>query len=284
MLLLIQIHAPLTDEQVEGSKHAAPYAHREEFDRMLYVFACVRKDCTGVRCIRAARRNPAYAKQGKLRRQRNAESVKKKAEALSAQRSHNPFASTTSSIVGVGGTSLANPFASSSSSQKLFGGPVGGIGSSIFGKAIADPSPLAGSTVEKSQTLAIAEDNTEEQAEQFATSWPAPDNSASRLHIPPHYLSTSPETLAASSSNARNRQADLAKQLDSLQLSGGASKGFTKSTADDGSSECWSAEAYEVMRVVGVEEVFLAFQERLEMSDAPEQVVRYVALLGVLQL
>lgn len=101
-----------------------------------------------------------------------------------------------------------------------------------------------------------------------------------------HYIDTAPEQLTAAPSS-KSKSGQLAKKMSSLDLDGDqgpkqphkggriaiASSSKGKAAAEN---DGWSGEGYEIMKLAGVEEVFLAFQEKLENSGAPDQLVRLV--------
>ena len=100
MPLLVQVHAPLTDDQVR-TKLRAPHPrnlYREEVDRLLYVFGCSKRGCNGVRLLRAGRRNDAWASEGRKRRAREAEELERDQAAKAKERASNPFASAPSDV------------------------------------------------------------------------------------------------------------------------------------------------------------------------------------------
>ena len=100
MPLLVQVHAPLTDDQVR-TKLGAPQSrnlYREEVDRLLYVFGCSKRGCNGVRLLRAGRRNDAWASAGRKRRAREAEELERTAAAKAKEKASNPFASGVSDV------------------------------------------------------------------------------------------------------------------------------------------------------------------------------------------
>ena len=99
MRLLTQIYAPLADDKLRLlSKPYPRNVYRDEFDRLLYVFGCVKKGCLGVRLLRAARRNESYSKAGREKRRLLAEEKAKQSKEKAQERSHNPFASTSTSV------------------------------------------------------------------------------------------------------------------------------------------------------------------------------------------
>jgi len=292
LCLLVQVYAPLTSDNPHIRSLSTPHpknAYRDEFDRLLYVFACVKKGCTGIRCLRAARRNDGWAREGRQSRKRKKMEHDKKAKAKEDDRARNPFA-TASHGASVGVLipvnidltdakrkanifSGSNPFASGGND----------FGSMIFGSSQepeeAAPSP---EITEDTGYEAIAVDVTNP-----STAWAA--DSAAGQAIPPRYIATSNEEL--SSAPSTSKYAQLARQMAGVALKdsddavepkekhkgGRTSKasGKAKETISaGGDGEGWSAEAYEIMKLSGVEEVFLAFQERLELSNSADQVFR----------
>ncbi|KAK9895142.1 hypothetical protein P389DRAFT_205183 [Cystobasidium minutum MCA 4210] len=277
MPLLVQIYAPLQSDKVTPLSPPHPInRYRDEFDRLLYVFGCVKKGCIGVRCLRAAQRSPKWARDGREKRRK----AKADAEAAKQKASENPFAAnpfTTSAL-----NPSSNPFASSGAVD---------FGSMIFGgEATTEAAPsLQKETVADAAPASQPDTQGDEVAEGSTSStlWTASDLADI---VPPRYLATDSERL---STVPTSRQAKVAKQLASMSLEnsadgdkeshkgGRANKTRQYATSSSstggagGDNEGWSAEAYEIMRLSGVEEVFLAFQERLEASDAAEQVVRY---------
>lgn len=274
MPLLVQIYAPLQPEKVTPISPPHPSnGYRDEFDRLLYVYGCIKKGCIGVRCLRAAQRNGQWAKEGREKR-RKAKLEKEDAE---KKASENPFTSSVSE----------NPFSSGSVAENPFSSPVSGavdFGSMIFGDATTtEHAPKVDNSTTKSDSVeekARSESSTDSPT--TSTLWPAAEVP---VPIPPRYLATDVERL---SSAPTSRQAKVAKQLAAMSLNnspeddkephkGGRTSKSKPPASSSGAvgSDGWSAEAYEVMRVSGVEEVFLAFQERLEAGGAAEQVVRY---------
>lgn len=266
MSLLIQIYAPLQSEKVSPLLPPHPRnRYRDEFDRLLYVFGCTKKGCLGVRCLRAARRSEKYAQEGREKRKK----AKLEAEDAKEKASVNPFSSSSINPSSTDAQPAPNPFAS---------GSVVDFGTMIFGDSLpavptnpVDAEPAKPQKVQESNNVVVAESNL----------WPA---STSSVCVPPRYLATDSERLSTAPTS---RQAKMAKQVAAMSLNAlGDDKELHKGgrvcktkagagSATTGGSDGWSAEAYEIMRVAGVEEVFLAFQERLEASDAAEQVVRY---------
>lgn len=275
MPLLVQIYAPLQSEKVSPISPPHPCnRYRDEFDRLLYVYGCIKKGCIGVRCLRAAQRNSNWAREGREKRRK----AKADAEAAKQKASENPFASTTTS----------NPFSPTSSSSNNPFASSGAVdfGSMIFGDSGAKSRPAPSAAEKTDETVKPQKNiNDSPSTSTNCSLWPA---SIQAEVIPPRYLTTDTERLSTAPTS---RQAKVAKQLASMSLESGEGDkevhkggraGKTKSSSASSSSgaagadsEGWSAEAYEIMRVSGVEEVFLAFQERLEASDAAEQVVRY---------
>jgi hypothetical protein len=172
-----------------------------------------------------------------------------------------------------------NPFASTAAD----------FGSLIFGGAAEDsPAPGAEDIVDET-----SHDTTSfpQEASPLASLWTL----ASSTTLEAHYIDTAAESLAAPSSS-KSRTAQLAKKMGSLDLDGcqepkqphkggrvaNASSSKGKAASDN---DGWSGEGYEVMKLSGVEEVFLAFQERLESSGAQDQLVRSVTwqVLGLPQ-
>ena len=99
MPLLVQIYAPLADEQIHPLSRPHPRnAHREEFDRCLYVFGCVKKGCVGVRCFRAAKRNDFWAEEGRTSRRREKLEQEEKERQKMQERSRNPFSAGTGPV------------------------------------------------------------------------------------------------------------------------------------------------------------------------------------------
>lgn len=270
MLLLLQIHAPLIDDQVKLLPDRSN-RYREEFDRILYVFACVRKGCNGVKCLRAARRNPEWAREGRQRRGREVIARQAEDKAKAASKAANPFASAS--------TSAINPFLNT---NNPFSGGEPGLGSAIFGSSQALP---AEETQSPDEPASIELSPQEDAHSTQAMFWSPGEDDI--LRIPPRYLTSSYEQIFATNTS---RQARLEQQLESMGLgderpaqhkggrivknanSAPGRKGTDSNTS--GQDVGWSTEAYEVMRISGVEEVFLAFQERLEASNAADQVVR----------
>lgn len=145
---------------------------------------------------------------------------------------------------------------------------------------------------------AATQEDTETRLEDYdtagdslSTPWPQDSERTSIAEVPARYLALSYETLSKSYTTS-SRQAQTAAKLASLSLGDegekrephkGGRTGKTSSSAktsssyqnDNGEGGSWAAEGYEVMRLSGVEEVFLAFQERLEASQAASQVLRY---------
>lgn len=271
MPLLIQIYAPLQSEKVSPLLPPHPRnKYRDEFDRLLYVFGCVKRGCLGVRCLRAAQRSSKYAQEGLERRKK----AKLDAETAKQTASVNPFSSITANPFSTNSSSTSNPFSSGSAVD---------FGSMIFGGGSSTEEPPAPQANEMSPKFVNSEDaqSAHETLTSFSTLFPASEDT---LSIPPRYLATDSERLSTAPAS---RQAKMAKQMAGMSLDASAEdkeahKGgrtsktkLSSSSSTAGGSEGWSAEAYEIMRVAGVEEVFLAFQERLEASEAAEQVVRY---------
>jgi pre-rRNA-processing protein TSR4 len=280
MPLLVQVYAPLPSEKVAPlSPPTAPLnKYREEVDRIIHVFGCTKPGCTGVRCLRSARRNAAWAKAGREKRRK----AKEEAEAAQKKSANNPFARSTGNPFASRTSSQNNPFASGSSVD---------FGSMIFGcdepaQQKTDDKSLSRSRDDSLLTEPVSISSSAETHQKTA-SWPM---ESSESIVPPRYLATDYERFSTGATTTR--QAKLSKQPAGISL-GSASVDETKeahkggrtnktkktgsSTQGDtsGSGEGWSQEAYEIMRVAGVEEVFLAFQERLETGGAPEQVIRY---------
>lgn len=153
----------------------------------------------------------------------------------------------------------------------------------IFGEDV-DSHQGVSEAVHADDELSLPASTSIELARTPATLWPDAD----LQDFPSRYLNTSYEHLNPSFAS-RGKQGQLAKKLAEMSMSQEGSPDLTEphkggriaktvsrsaataSTGGDG----WSSEAYEVMRLSGVEEVFLAFQERLEASDSQEQIVRY---------
>lgn len=94
MRLLTQIYAPLSDDKLRPLSAPFPRnAYRDEFDRLLYTYGCVKKGCLGVRLLRAARRSDSYAKAGREKRTLLAAERAKKEQTKAEERAINPFAS-----------------------------------------------------------------------------------------------------------------------------------------------------------------------------------------------
>lgn len=270
MPLLIQIYAPLQSEKVSPLLPPHPRnRYRDECDRLLHVFGCVKKGCIGVKCLRSAQRNSKWASEGREKRRK----ARLETEAAKQKQSENPFSSS-SNPFSAPSNAQHNPFSPAAETVD-FGSMIFGGDSGVQDLPVSQISTTAKDTAQTEHTIDDAPN-----IKACSTLWPA---SGSKTFIPPRYLATDGERL---SNVPTTRQAKIAKQLASMSLDAegedrephkGNRVGKTKvpSTANAGGSEGWSAEAYEIMRVAGVEEVFLAFQERLEVSDAAEQVVRY---------
>lgn len=164
---------------------------------------------------------------------------------------------------------MSNPFASTSAD----------FGSLIFGGS-ADSSAPASQDETKGNDASSVLSHTSQESDPVAALW----HPLETKDVESHYIDTAPETLAASSSS-KSKLTQLSKKMGSLDLDasqdskqphkGGRAapgKGKEAATGNDG----WSGEGYEVMKLSGVEEVFLAFQERLESSGAQDQLVRSV--------
>jgi pre-rRNA-processing protein TSR4 len=170
-----------------------------------------------------------------------------------------------------------NPFAASNGPASF------DFGSMIFGSE--QPSqPESGEIVETAPEPAdTASDLSTSKVTNTAVPW-----SSNAKAFTAHYLTTSSEYLSPSFAS-KGKQGQLVKKLAEMSMSqdgvpepkeqhkgGRIAKSGSKAGSDSsGAGDGWSAEAYEVMRLSGVEEVFLAFQERLEASYAQEQVIRY---------
>lgn len=167
-----------------------------------------------------------------------------------------------------------NPFASNSSS-----GASVDFGSMIFGGEDSKSTP----------TEVVASAKVAEKSGLLPASNPAatPSSlwSSDAASFKARYLTTTSEHLSPNFAS-KGKQGQLVQKLAEMSMSqadfddpkephkgGRTAKSGAGSSSSSGDG--WSAEAYEVMRLSGVEEVFLAFQERLEASDAQEQVVRY---------
>lgn len=160
----------------------------------------------------------------------------------------------------------------------------------IFGDSAPaqDSVPTAESAVEAAEGTSQEYDG---QVDSPSSPWPQDSETTPIPEVPARYLALSYESLSKSYMTS-NKEAQAAAKLASLSLGadgekrephkGGrtgktssSAKATSSSQADNGEGGSWAAEGYEVMRLSGVEEVFLAFQERLEASQAASQVLRY---------
>jgi hypothetical protein len=85
--LIVQIYAPLTDEQVRG---------REEYDRVLYIWGCPRKKCAkrSIKAVRALKKNAEWADKLAKRRKNEDEAKaqqQQRSKEASAASNLNPF-------------------------------------------------------------------------------------------------------------------------------------------------------------------------------------------------
>lgn len=291
MPLLVQLYAPLADEQLQKLHSPHPYkSYRDEFDRLLYIFGCVVKGCTGLRFIRAARRNEAWAAEGRSKRKRKREESEQREKQKLQDRNINPFMivstandeSTSTDHAEIGHILLLKR--PSASSSTAIDSASNDLGSLIFGFS----SEKAVDEKARDNVALLSDDvNSKVRNEEFPSSsepsvWPQSPLSDT-ISITPRYLTTSYEQITSKAGS----KSQLTEQMGILDLDdpkefhkGGRTKKSNTSEHDKphiGGSvgkEIWSSETYEIMKVSGVDEVFLGFQERLELSGAADQIVR----------
>lgn len=240
MPLLTQIYCPL---------EASP------LERVLYVFGCPRRSCRGkngtLRCWRASTQWPEEEEE--------VEEIK-----VEKKDAGNGLGNLIFGGVGLVDTSAVNfnPFAPSStvasSNTSLSSNP-------FLTSPIPPPSIPNLTTSMEQTTLAPKITRSVAALPPSPESWPSPPS------YPSQYLTTAYEPSSpVSSTLPPHTLMPTSKEEDSKHREGKGAGGRTKKGADVGGTgsgsgvgDEWGKEGYEVMKVKGVDEVFLGFQERV---------------------